>query len=130
MVTFLDIKKAYDSVPRNVLWEILNNIRVPESFIKILYSMYNHEEIRIKIGNLFSEPFHTKRGLKQGGISSCRLFLLIMDTLLLELRSLKIGVEIEYLDRNSIIRANWGGALAYADDLCLIFDIEETEQIA
>ena len=41
--------------------------------------MYDGEQIMIKLGESLSQPFATKRGLKQGGISSCILFLLVMD---------------------------------------------------
>ena len=44
--------------------------------------MYDEEEIMIKLGDLTSTPFQTQRGLKQGGVSSFILFLLVMDALL------------------------------------------------
>ena len=63
-MAFLDIKKAYDSVPRELVWEILNEMWVPSNIIKVLHKMYDGEQIMIKLGESLSQPFDTKRGLK------------------------------------------------------------------
>ena len=57
IIAFLDIKKAYDSIPRDKVWKILNELNVPACIIKVLHEMYIGEEISIKIGDLISEPF-------------------------------------------------------------------------
>ena len=91
--------------------------------------MYTNEEKRIKLGHIFSSPFKTKKGLKQGGDSSCQLFLLIMDLLLKKIQRHNCGLTIAFDDKNGLFHHQWVGALAFADDLCLIFKVEETEQV-
>lgn len=41
-----------------------------------------------------SEAFETKRGLKQGGVSSCGLFLLVIDILIKEFQHQNLGENI------------------------------------
>ena len=55
IIAFLDIKKAYDSIPRDKVWKILNECT--SLHYKVLHEMYIGEEISIKIGDLISEPF-------------------------------------------------------------------------
>lgn len=45
-----------------------------------------------------SSPFRTDKGIKQGGVSSCQLFLLIIDALLNELQLQNLGLEICFID--------------------------------
>lgn len=37
MLAFLDIKKPYDSAPRDLIWNILNRMEVPRNIIKLLH---------------------------------------------------------------------------------------------
>ena len=80
--------------------------------------------------NISSHPLiKTKKGLKQGGISSCQLFLIIMDLLLKKIQRLNCGLTFAFDDNKGLFHHQWVFALAFADDLCLIFKVEETEQI-
>ena len=63
-VAFIDIKKAYNSVPRTLVWQILNRLNVPTCIIRTLHRMYDKENIFIKIGDLVLDSFSTNRGLK------------------------------------------------------------------
>ena len=64
VVTFIDIKKDYNSVPRTLVWQILNILNVPACIIRTLQRMYDKENIFIKIDDLVSDSFSTNRGLK------------------------------------------------------------------
>lgn len=76
-----------------------------------------------------SSSFRTDKGVKQGGISSCPLFLLIIDLLLNELQLNDLGLKIRFNDEWNQERIVWAGALAYADDLCIIFPPEHESEI-
>jgi len=77
---FADLKGAFDSVPRALLFEMLAHIGVPERLLALIKSM--HEESMAKVrwndGDL-SESFELKCGLKQGAIYSPCLFSLFFN---------------------------------------------------
>ena len=39
-VTFIDLKKAYDRVPREEIWRTMRERLVPEKYIKLVQDMY------------------------------------------------------------------------------------------
>ena len=46
-LTFIDLKKAYDSVPRKAMWLALGKLVVPERIIHLIRSF--HEDMRAKV---------------------------------------------------------------------------------
>ncbi len=47
---FVDLKKAYDSVPRDVLWWALRRQGVPESLVSVVKAMYREPVCVVKLG--------------------------------------------------------------------------------
>ena len=45
-MVYVDRGKAYDRVPRALIWWSLRNKRVPEAYIKIIQDMYEDCEIK------------------------------------------------------------------------------------
>ena len=39
-MVFIDLEKAYDKVPRDLIWWVLNKRDVPRSYIEIIKDMY------------------------------------------------------------------------------------------
>jgi len=39
-MVFIDLEKAYDKVPRNVMWWALENHKVPTKYITLIKDMY------------------------------------------------------------------------------------------
>ena len=39
-MVFIDLKKAYDKVPRNVMWRALEKHKVPTKYITLIKDMY------------------------------------------------------------------------------------------
>ena len=64
---FLDLTKAYGSIPISKLWEILeeSNINNMSTLIKALPSLYSNTS-QVKIGNKLSHSFNITKGLRQG----------------------------------------------------------------
>ena len=64
--TFVDFKKAFDTVWRRGLWEklILNNVQ--GKFLKVIYNMYDGIKSCVKSGNVFSGFFPSEIGVRQG----------------------------------------------------------------
>ena len=76
---FLDFAKAYDSVPRHLLWHILQQVGVPPRFLGAVQSMYSQVTCRVSIGGVLGSCFESCVGVKQGCPLSPTLFGVFID---------------------------------------------------
>ena len=63
---FVDLRKAYDTVPRDLLWETMEVLGFQGKFLNLLKALYSQDNIRIVVNGIESDPIHPERGLKQG----------------------------------------------------------------
>ncbi|XP_066936166.1 uncharacterized protein [Clytia hemisphaerica] len=64
-VLFLDLVKAFDRVPRKLLWGILLKYGVPPKLVNLLTAL--HKTFAVKIDNNFiTDPINNSIGVKQG----------------------------------------------------------------
>ena len=63
---FLDFEGAFDSVDRQVLFNILVQKGVPIKFVNIIQSMYSQTYGRVRAYGKLSKIFPTKSGVRQG----------------------------------------------------------------
>ena len=105
-VAFIDLEKAFDRINRNSLWRVLQHqdYGINPKMIRIIKSIYENTESRVKNRELVSEWFSIKTGVRQGGVLSPLLFIIYMD------RCLK---EVCILEEKEI-------TLAYADDVAVV----------
>ena len=73
------MEKAYDKIPRNVMWWALDKHKVPSKYMTLIKDMYNNivTSVRTNDGNTYYFPI--KIGLHQGSDLSPYLFALVMD---------------------------------------------------
>ena len=76
---FVDLEKAYDRVPRGVLWGVLREYGVPGSLLRAIRSLYSRSESCVRILGTKSSSFPVSVGLRQGCTLSPILFLIFMD---------------------------------------------------
>ena len=97
----MDLEKAFDRVPREVIWE-MHQLEVEEWLVLVVMSMYTGAKtvIRMVYGN--SNGFQVKVGMHQGSALSHLLFVIVTETL-----SRKFSIPLPW-------------ELLYADDLVVI----------
>jgi len=52
-MVFIDLEKAYDKIPRNVVWWALDKHKVPTKYVTLIKDMYNNAgtSVRTNDGN-------------------------------------------------------------------------------
>jgi hypothetical protein len=71
---FIDFKKAYDSVRREVLYSILIEFGIPRKLVGLIQMCLNETYSTVRIGKFQSDKFPIQNGLKQGDALSPLLF--------------------------------------------------------
>ena len=64
---FMNFKKAYDSVRREVLYNILIESGITMKVVKLIKMCLNETYTRVRVGKNLSGMFPIRNGLKQGG---------------------------------------------------------------
>ena len=79
-MVFIDLKKAYDKIPRNVMWWALDKHKVPMKYVRLIKDMYNNVVVtRVRTNDGDTDDFPIRIGLYQGSALSPYLFDLVMD---------------------------------------------------
>ena len=64
--TFIDLKKAYDSVPREALWIALQKLGVPTETVQLIRSFHQNMKAKIRLDGSLLEQIDVQNGLRQG----------------------------------------------------------------
>jgi hypothetical protein len=78
-MVFIDLEKAYDKIPRNVMWWALEKHKVPLKYITLIKDMYDNVVTSVRTSDGDTDDFPIKIGLHQGSALSPYLFDLVMD---------------------------------------------------
>lgn len=88
-IAFLDIKAAYDSVDRKILWKRCRERGITDEIIRILQRLFDHNSSQIAVNGRRSQPFGINDGLLQGSVLSPFLYSVFIDDLAKELQNLE-----------------------------------------
>ena len=110
-VGFVDLEKAYDTVPRETVMATVRWMGVPEAEARMVEAMYERTKGRVVVGSGLPEEFPVNIGLRQGSALSPLLFIMVMEII-----SRKISTK-------DILRK-----MMYADDLAIIAESKQDLQ--
>ena len=80
-MAFVDLEKAFDRVPRKVIWWALRNLGVDEWIWRLVQGMYSNARSCVRVGEGYSEEFKRKVGVHQGSVLSPLLFVIVLEAL-------------------------------------------------
>ena len=83
---FVDLKKAYDKVPREEVWYCMRKSGLAEKYVRIVQDMYDGSTTAVRCAVGVTEGFEVKVGLHQGSALSPCLFAMVMDRMTDEIR--------------------------------------------
>ena len=115
---FTDYAKVFDCVDNNKLWNILQEMGIPDHLICLLRNLYTCQEATVRTGHGTTDWFQIGKGVHQGCILSPCLF----------------NLHAEYIRRNIGLEETQAGSkiagrninnLRYADDTTLMEESKE-----
>ena len=118
LVTFVDFAKAFDSLHRGSMFQILRCYGLPPKVVNLIHSMYARDQARVRVGAERTAFFPVAAGVRQGCLLSPLIFILCLNYLME-----KVQEQMEAEQRLTGIQWAEGGVmirqLAYADDVAL-----------
>ena len=110
-LTFIDLEKAYERVPRDLVYWCLRRRGVPEKLVGLVEATYRGASTVVRTTHDRTDEFPIKVGLHQGsGLSPFLFIVVVLDVISEEFRC---GLPNELL---------------FADDLAVVTDTEKEMQ--
>ena len=81
-ITFVDLTKAFDTVSRKGLWQILQKLGCPPKFLSMIVQLHEEQKGQVRLNGDFSEPFSISNGIKQGCVLAPTLFSIFFSMML------------------------------------------------
>ena len=91
---FIDFKKAYDSVRREILYNIFNEFGIHMKLLRLIKMCPNEECSRVRVGKNLSYMFRIRNCLKQGDALSPSLFNFALDYAIMRVRGNQNGWKL------------------------------------
>ena len=97
-ILFVDLKKAYDTVPRSALWCVLEKCGVPPTMLRIIRSFHDGMRASVRVGDLRTADIEVKNGLRQGCVLAPTLFNMYFGAVVVYWRERcpQVGVTVKY----------------------------------
>ena len=118
--SFIDLKKAFDFVDRDMLLYKLLLYKIDGKMYESIKSIYANTSACVTINGKSTSWFSCKSGVKQGDNCSPTLFSIFIDDLVREINDLGLGINVGE-DKVSL--------LLYADDIVMVAYNERDMQL-
>jgi hypothetical protein len=105
-----DFKKAYESVWREVLYNILSEFGIPMKPVKLMKICLNETYSRVWVGKYLSGMFPFRNGLKQGDSLSPLVFNLAFEYAIRRVQVNQYGLKLNGAHQ----------LVVYVDDVCIL----------
>ena len=141
-MAFVDFSKAFDTVGRTGLWQLLRNYGCPEKFTTMIEALHTGMMANVSVGGEVSEPFSFTNGVKQSCVLTPTLFSIFLSAVLDEaFRDMGDGIYIQSRQSADLINVAHFKAktkttrilmreLLFADDSALVaHSAEEMQKI-
>ncbi|KAJ8652485.1 hypothetical protein O0I10_011883 [Lichtheimia ornata] len=119
VLVFLDIKSAYDTVDRRIIWQALSSF-IPPTFLALLKNMFDDVFIEVLISNHTSHRFQPSTGVLQGSVLSPLLYSHYINSLPTLLRVADNGNPSADPPAHVSIDGQKINSLLYADDVVIL----------
>ena len=81
-MVFVDFGKAFDTVGRTGLWQLLRKYGCPEKFTTMIEALHTGMMANVSVGGEVSESFSVTNGVKQGCVLAPTLFSIFLSAML------------------------------------------------
>ena len=86
-MAFIDLEKAFDRVPRDVIWWAMRKLGIDKWLVRLVQSMYKDVRSRVRVCGGYTEEFGVGVGAHQGSVLSPLLFIIVLEALFREFRT-------------------------------------------
>ena len=95
---FIDLRKAYDSIPRSPLWRVLEKYGIPPTLLSIIRSLHDGMKAEVTVDGNLTPDFEVCNGLRQGCVIAPSLFNLYFNLVISQWQKkcADFGVDILY----------------------------------
>ena len=109
-MVFVDFSKAFDTVGRTGLWQLLRKYGCPEKFTTMIEALHTGMMVNVSVGGEVSESFSVTNGVKQGCVLAPRSF------------------PSSYQQCSTMLSGTWGMASTYSPDRALTYSTSHTSE--
>lgn len=120
VLAFLDIKSAYDTVDRRIIWQALTP-HISTHFLALLKKLFDDVFIEVLLSNSSSARFQPVTGVLQGSVLSPLLYSYYIDSLPTFVREAENEMDPDFQHNPSTtINGRTINSLLYADDVVIL----------